>query len=480
MSDTVKMKVSVRPLVLALDIGSTGSRGGVFDASGTPVRGRQHGAPLRFETDDSGKSIINADGLVEEISRVIDRCLDGLDEPIAAVAFTTFGPSLLGTDNIGTAITPLFTPADTRCSAEVERLRADLDEAEHCRLTGTRFHSRYLPARLMWLRNTQPEIYAEVRHWMSLSEYVHQQLLGVTAAGASIAACSGLANRRTGRWHEPILDYLGLDEAILAEVRDVEQTLTPVTNVAASRWPALAEAVWLPGVTDHVATGLALGADFEDLVASLSATGALYTMINSVPLELPSAAWCHRLDADRALLGGSIDNVGSAVSWLHHALALPKAKKLTQRLLAEPTSSTPMVLPFFAGENAGARFRGVLSEHGPAEIYRGALEGIALSYAQLQRQLLAVTAPPRRILAHGEAAEREPALLQLVADALGVPVYPNPVRHETLYGSALVALELAAPTVERARPMANPALEPDAGRAEYYADRLAAFERLSD
>jgi gluconokinase len=48
------------------------------------------------------------------------------------------------------------------------------------------------------LRDTEPDTFRAVRHWMSLGEYVYLRLRGVTAAGTSTAAWTGMLDRRTG------------------------------------------------------------------------------------------------------------------------------------------------------------------------------------------------------------------------------------------------------------------------------------------
>jgi gluconokinase len=45
---SVKLREAIDPLVLAVDIGSTASRGDVYDAAGRPVRGGREKVPHQF------------------------------------------------------------------------------------------------------------------------------------------------------------------------------------------------------------------------------------------------------------------------------------------------------------------------------------------------------------------------------------------------------------------------------------------------
>ena len=55
---------------------------------------------------------------------------------------------------------------------------------------------------------------------MSLGEYVYLRLLGTTAAGTSIAAWTGLLDRRTGRWDDELVAAAGLRAGQLSKMRD--------------------------------------------------------------------------------------------------------------------------------------------------------------------------------------------------------------------------------------------------------------------
>ena len=121
------------------------------------------------------------------------------------MALDTFASSLVGVGEDRRAWTPCFTYADSRCANQVVQLRRELDEMEVQQRTGCRLHTSYLTPRLRWLRDTAPDTFAAARQWMSLGEYVYLQLLGVTAAGTSTAAWTGMLDRRTGRWDPELL-----------------------------------------------------------------------------------------------------------------------------------------------------------------------------------------------------------------------------------------------------------------------------------
>src|SRR4051812_38027384 len=97
--DDVALDAALDPLVLALDIGSTATRGGVHDASGRRVHGLQHKVPHAFTVAPDGTSVIDPDQVISEVEQVLDAVTGRrLRNRIAGVAMDTFAASLIAVD----------------------------------------------------------------------------------------------------------------------------------------------------------------------------------------------------------------------------------------------------------------------------------------------------------------------------------------------------------------------------------------------
>lgn len=476
---------SPEPFVLALDIGSTASRGDIFDATGAPVGVGRRRTAHAFSTRGDGTVEIDPDQVVEEIDEIVTDLAGAVPEGrIAGVALDTFASSLVGVDGDGHAITPCYTYADSRCGPQVTALRRELDEAAVQQRTGCRLHSSYLAPRLRWLRETDPGTFGRVRRWLSLGEYVYLRLLGVTAAGTTTAAWTGLLDRRTGQWDAELLAAAGIDEEQLSPVRDPDAPLTAADGIKTDAWPGLAEAQWFAPIADGFSSNLGVGASGPGLVAVSAATsGAMRVLVTEPPAELPGGLWCYRVDAARSLVGGAVNDVGRMVSWLTETLRLPETEDLGPRLTEPPAPGPPLVLPYLSGERstgwaAGARatITDVTAATTADSLFRGAMEGVALSYARIAEQLAAVAGPPRQILASGRVTLDLPDWLSVLADVLDAPVTPVPQKRATLRGTALHALEVLAPDVERTPPATGEPRTPVAEHTAYYRDRAAAYQ----
>lgn len=470
------------PLVLAIDVGSTASRGGLYDARGRPVDGARNKVAHSFTTTADGTSVIDPAQVLDEVEQIIERVArPKLAGRIAGVALDTFASSLIGADAAGNPLTPCYTYADSRCAPQATALRSELDEAQVQQRTGARLHTSYLPARLRWLRETEPRLVAQVASWLSLGEYLLWQLTGERAVGTSTAAWTGLLDRRSGQWDPQLLDVSGTAPEQLSAIHHPDQPVT-VPDV---RWPALAGASWFPVVADGYAANIGSGADdARTVVASFATSGAVRVRVAADIAELPSGLWCYRVDAGHSLLGGALNDVGRAVSWLESTLRLDDVD-LDAVLGEDPDPATPMVLPFLSGERstgwaaaARAVFDGVGAATTPASLARGLMEGVALSYGRVVGELSQVAGGPDQILASGRMSQGLPNLQQLLADVTRVPVTPVTIKRSTLHGTALLALETVAPGVARTAPTTGPDYEPVTERAAYYAERAERFDRL--
>lgn len=478
------------PLVLALDVGSTASRGAIYDANGSPVRPRAK-VPHAFTTRADGTSIIDPDQIVREVTQLIDQLVDlTVGHPVAAVSLDTFASSLVGVDAQGAAVTPCFNYNDNRCADEVALLRAEVDEDRIQALTGCRFHASYLPARLRWLARTEPATVATVTRWMSLGEYVWLRLLGDTAAGTSVAAWGGLLNRHTGQWAPAMLELAGITEDQLNRIADPADGLSPQKGSKARKlWPSLKQAHWCAPIGDGYAATCGIGDASGSPVISLATSGAMRMLVDDPVgtggLDLPRGLWSYRVDSQHSLIGGAVNDVGRATEWMMRELRLPDDAIVAAQLHEPPSAITPLVLPFFTGErstgwvgSARATLHNVDFSTSALELYRGVLEGIVWSFQRIIDQLVQVGGPIASARVGGRVAAEAPGLLTVMADGLSLELVAVNIKRSTLLGNARIALDVVASGIERTAVQTAAALRPDPHCVEFYDRRQLQLDRL--
>lgn len=488
----VPLKEATAPFVLALDVGSTASRGGLYDATGRPVTGTKQRQPHEFTKAADGTSTIDAEQVVQECRSIIKGIWqfiadEGIGGQVTGVAMDTFASSLVlvgDVDGRPRALTPCFTYADSRSHGQVRQLRERIDEQEYHARTGVRLHTSYLPSRILWLQQTRPELLEQTESLMSLGEYVYFRLAKVRGLARSTAAWAGILNAHTGELDAEILREVGAKSEWFAELKDPDEPGRSTKKKVTKHWPALAEAAWFHAIPDGWASNVGPGAVDEKTVAVAAATsGAMRVILDTVPETIPPGLWCYRLSRSRCILGGALNDVGRAVSWLEETVA--PVESLADVLTGPAPEGTPVVVPFFSGERATgwaaqatASLTGVTAATGPAHLWRGVVDGLALSYARVWEQLEAAGARPERVVASGSVTTELPAWLQPLANALGTPVTPLEMKRATLRGTALIAMETLAPRTAASQLPLGEAYEELDGVAEYYRQLRERFEAL--
>jgi gluconokinase len=449
---TVAPAAAEAPLMLTIDIGSSSVRVGCFDRLGRALMGLEARRPLHIQTSVAGAAEADPDAVLELVWGCLDEAevrAGGLWDEIAGVALCTFVGNVLGLDGGGRPITPLTTYADTRSAGMVAGLRADFDERETHERTGCHFHPCYLPARLRWYAQTQPEVYDRVARWATIGEYLELRLFGETAVTYSAAAWHGLLDREGLRWDAELLRRLPLDEGRLSPLTDAGRARRGLLAEFANRWPALAERPWFPAIGDGAAANVGSGCTGPGRLAlTVGTTSAVRLVTTERVAHVPWGLWCYRVDGRRALPGGALSEGGSVFAWMRETLRLG-TDDLEEKLAGmEPDAHGLTILPFWAGErspgwagDARATIHGLSLATTATDIVRAGLEAVAYRVALICDLLGDIAPAEAQVIASGGALLGSPAWLQIMADALGRPVAVSGTPEASARGAALLALE---------------------------------------
>jgi gluconokinase len=477
------------PLVLALDISTSGVRAALYDRYGLEVTGAQAQLARTLQTTVDGGAELDAPEAIEQVISTIDALLSkaaAKSARIELVAVSCFWHSLLGVDREGRALTPVFGWADVRAWKAAEELRQQFDERKTHARTGCRFHPSYWPSKLRWLQTERSDMARAVHGWMSLGEFLLLSLLGETAASVSMASGTGLLHQRSCSWDEELLAWLKLSPERLPAIATEKQTFAPLKDEYARRWPQLCEARWFAAVADGAANNVGAGCTTRESAALMVGTsGALRLMDEAEPPALlPPELWCYRADERRVLLGGALSDGGGLHAWMKASLSFSTDAEATEKALGamEPDAHGLTILPFWAGErstgwHASARgaILGLTMHTEPLDILRAAMEGVAYRFALIYDALQAL-ATPMHFVASGGALRSSQTWTQIIADVLGRPLRLSGVREASSRGAVLLALESAGAIVS-IRDAPAPTLETYEPDAERHARYRAALRR---
>lgn len=485
------MTASRNPILLALDIGTSGVRASLFDEDGNEVSGQS----VRRDATSSvlaDSGAIDADVLVNQVTEAIDALFANLYQTnisIELVAISCFWHSLMGVDEAGKPTTPLFGWSDVRSIPQVQQLKSELDEAKFHARTGCRFHPSYWPAKLLRLRDEEPRVFRGTRKWLSFADYLMLRLVGETVTSVSMASGSGVMDQRTCAWDSELLGVIGINAEQLPGITSAAPCLKLAANYA-QRWPLLSNAIITPAIGDGAANNIGAGCSTRESAALMIGTsGAMRVLYQGVPpREIPPELWCYRADRGRVVSGGALSDGGSLYRWMRETLLSNEDAASIESELSqmEPDAHGLTILPFWSGERSTgwhAEARGTIVGLTPQtrniEILRAALEAVAYRFALIARSLESF-APGADVMASGHALRSSPAWVQILADVLGRRIHVSESVEASMRGAALLALE-AAGKIRSIEDFSVPVVavfEPDLSRHARYQVGLARQQSL--
>ncbi len=201
-------------IVIGVDIGTTSTKAVAFDTKGKVLA--SHSAGYELAEPEPGQAIQDVDEIYAAVLEAVRETVRGLaDRTVRGLSFSAAMHSLIGLDPDGVSLTPVLTWADSRASAQAERLRAGAGGLRLHRRTGTPVHPMSPLTKLVWYREQEPKLVEKVRHWVGIKELVLLRMCDALVVDHSIASATGLLDIHRMEWDTEALDIAGSAGAAL-------------------------------------------------------------------------------------------------------------------------------------------------------------------------------------------------------------------------------------------------------------------------
>jgi sugar (pentulose or hexulose) kinase len=240
-------------------------------------------APTPWTTNAHGTQIA-ADALVSAARAALSDAVAAAPAGrIAGVGVASMAESGILLDRDGRPVAPVLAWHDTRDTAEVAGLRAELG-AEFSVRTGLPLRHQWSLTKHRWQLDHDPVAPSAVR-WLGVAEWVVHALGGEQVSEQSLASRTGWLDLARRAWWDEALSWSGATRSLLA---DLVSSGEPV-GAAHDHWgiPGLAGAVLTVAGHDHQAA--AIGADAARLHAELDSCGTAEAYVRTVSPGLPAA-----------------------------------------------------------------------------------------------------------------------------------------------------------------------------------------------
>jgi xylulokinase len=383
----------LKHFILAHDLGTTGNKATLFNVDGSIVASTlatyqtAYPHPNWAEQDpaDWQAAVFGSTRRLLAESKV---------EPdqIAAVSFSGHMQGALAVDAQGVPVRPAIIWADQRATAQADFIARSWGHDEVYRLTGNRISAAYTVAKILWLKDNQPDLYRQTHKILQAKDYAAFLLTGVFATDYSDASLAQLLDLGKRHYAAEFLEQLGISLALLPKLHPSAAVIGQVTPRAAAGLKAGTPVVigGGDGACATVGAGSIQPGDVYNYLGS-SAWVGLSTSQPVLDLRQRTFNFCH-LDPQLYCAIGTMQTAGGAFDWFERLLRAESQSEADYHSLDAAAQAVPpganglLFLPYLLGERsphwnprARAAFVGLAMPDSRPELSRAVLEGVAFN-----------------------------------------------------------------------------------------------------
>lgn len=487
-------------MLIAHDLGTTGDKASLHEDDGRTVASVTVDYPVRFGRGGVAEQEVS--DWWEAVGAATRQLLAESSTEPGAVTGIGMSGQMMGAvflDEDLEAVRPAMIWADHRSTAQVERLLAAVGmDAAYAEL-GHRIHPTYTLAKVMWLRENEPQSWRRTRWVCTAKDVVVARMTGRLVTDPSDASGTNAYDQTRRAWSSTMLDAAGLDEDLLPPIV-ASTTVVGGLNAEAARHLGLPEGtpvVLGGGDGPMAAVGAGVVSPGDAAYVSLGSSSWVSASADR-PLHDPAM---RSMTFDHVVPGQFVPTAtmqagGASLSWvmdLFGGSADTYASLLAGAAEVRAADEDLFFLPHLLGErspywdaSASGVFVGLRRHHGPAHLVRAVLEGVGLNLRTCIDAFTSNGVPVDRLDVIGGGAQSD-TWLQVLADVWQVPVRRRSIVADANSLGAAVTAAVALGLVEgfgvaRSLSGITAEFEPEPGRThqatEHHARFLDAYRSL--
>ncbi|MBF0815949.1 xylulokinase [Microbacterium paludicola] len=440
--------------MLSHDLGTTGDKATLVDDAGRVVDTTTATYSVTF--GPGGLAEQDPDDWWRAVCVASRQLIDAHPEARGALAAVAFSGQMMGAvmlDGDLAPVRPAIIWADTRSSAQADRLVERVGMARAYRITGHRLNPTYTLPKLMLVRDREPDVFARVRHVVLAKDYVVLRLTGELATDPSDASGTNAFDQTSGDWSDELLAAAEVPRGVLPPIVPSTTIIGHVTGEAASLTGIAAGTPVVIGGGDGpmAALGAGVHAPSSGTYGYLG-TSSWVSYASTAPLHDPQM---RSMTFNHVVPGlfvptATMQSGGGAIEWIADVLEPQSGGERYAALLGPARSAAAaddglFFLPHLLGErspywnpHARAAFVGLGRHHDRPHLVRAVLEGVAFTLMSGLHAFREGGAAITGVDLIGGAANSE-VVMSVLCDVWGVPVRRRALVDEsTALGAAVV------------------------------------------
>ncbi len=378
-------------------------------------------------------------------------------DEIACVCFSAQMMGCLLVDKDGSPLRNMIIWADTRATKQEALMEQALGMEFVYRTTGHRISASYSAAKLLWMRDNEPEAYTKAYKMLHAKDYIIHRLTGRFVTDYSDACGTNLFDINRKCWSQEILKALGIDPGLLPEPHPSTDIAGGITAAAARETGLLEGTPVVIGGGDGSCACVGAGVVREGAAYNVLGSSSWISLASKAPLydgEMRTFNWVH-LDPTLYTPCGTMQAAGYSYNWYKNTLCALESRTAQEQgtspyalidkdvLQSPPGAGGLLYLPYLLGErsprwNLDARgaFVGLSVTTTKANISRAVLEGVGYNLKVIL-DILDDAVPIDEVITIGGGAKGM-VWLQILADIWQKPLrLPAYLEEATSMGAAI-------------------------------------------
>ena len=439
------------PCLMGLDISTTSAKALIVDECGNVIAAASSPQPI-----SQPKPLWSEqnpadwwDGMAGSIRQALsDADLDG--EDIGAIGLTGQMHGLVLLDAAGETLRPAILWNDQRTQAQCDNMTAAVGRQRLLELTGNPALTGFTAPKLLWVRDNEPRVYAQIKQVLLPKDYIRYKLTDAYATDLAGASGTSLLNVAERNWSLEMLTALDIPAEWMPPVHEGTEVTATVSRAGAAATGLKAGTPVVGGGGDQAAGAIGMGCVAADTIGvTVGTSGVVFAPLDAYAYEPDGRlhAFCHAVPNTWHFMGVMLSAAGS-LQWHRDNFA----RQLDfDRLLGEaadvPAGSEGLFfLPYLSGERtphpdplARAAFIGMTGRHSRGHLTRAVLEGVAFGLKDSFTLIDQAGLSDRFEVRISGGGAKSAVWQQIIADALAAPLVSVNTTEGGAFGAAILA-----------------------------------------
>ena len=278
--------------LIGIDVGTSATKTVLFDENGGVVAERAYEYPMytpqngwaEQEPSDWKKASL------ETVAAVVKEAVDSgkVADPadIKGIGISGQMHGLVMLDENGEVIRPSIIWCDQRTGDEVEEMLGIMPREKWIEITANPPLTGWTAAKILWVRNKEPENYKKCRHILLPKDYIRYVLTGEFATEVSDASGMQLMDVAKRDWSQEVLDKLNIDRSLLGKMHESCEVTGTLLPEVAKELGLTTDTVVVGGAGDNAAAAVGTGVVREGTAfTTIGTSGVVFAHTDKVSID---------------------------------------------------------------------------------------------------------------------------------------------------------------------------------------------------